>query len=155
MERFIQKFPQHVNIKKDDGYTPLHLSALNDHLDVLTALLESVSTSLYCPDTFHCCHIEYFEYSKWIVATKRALMHMHIIEISSTSNRNLILNRRLHVDAYHLRVDDLYSIVYINEVKLKMLPTHVLLDLFRWLSKKINIFWRILIPENCSEVAST
>eukprot|EP00731_Ephydatia_muelleri_P014626 Em0008g346a len=41
MERFIQKFPQHVNIKKDDGYTPLHLSALNDHLDVLTALLES------------------------------------------------------------------------------------------------------------------
>ena len=67
----------------------------------------------------------------------------------------LMLNRRLHVDAYHLRVDDLYSIVYIDEVKLKTLPTHVLLDLFRWLSKKINIFWRILIPENCSEVAST
>lgn len=43
MERFIQKFTEHVNIKKDDGFTPLHLSALNDHLDVLTALLESVS----------------------------------------------------------------------------------------------------------------
>ena len=47
MERFIQKFTEHVNIKKDDGFTPLHLSALNDHLDVLTALLESVSLSIY------------------------------------------------------------------------------------------------------------
>ena len=29
-----------------------------------------------------------------------------------------MLNRRLHVDAFHLRVDDLYSIVYIDGVKL-------------------------------------
>ena len=42
-----------------------------------------------------------------------------------------ILNMRLHVDAYYLRVDDLYSIVYIDGVNLKMLPAHVLLDLFR------------------------
>ena len=43
MEQFIRKFPEHINIKKDDGYTPLHLAALNDHLDVLTALVDDVS----------------------------------------------------------------------------------------------------------------
>ena len=32
-----------MNIKKDDGYTPLHLAALNDHLDVVTALADLVS----------------------------------------------------------------------------------------------------------------
>ena len=31
-----------MNIKKDDGYMPLHLAALNDHLDVVTALAEMV-----------------------------------------------------------------------------------------------------------------
>ena len=31
-----------MNIKKDDGYIPLHLAALNDHLDVVTALAEMV-----------------------------------------------------------------------------------------------------------------
>ena len=31
-----------MNIKKDDGYVPLHLAALNDHLDVVTALAEMV-----------------------------------------------------------------------------------------------------------------
>ena len=30
-----------MNIK-DDGYMPLHLAALNDHLDVVTALAEMV-----------------------------------------------------------------------------------------------------------------
>lgn len=43
VEQFINKFPQHICIKKDDGYTPLHLAALNDHLDVVTALVEQVS----------------------------------------------------------------------------------------------------------------
>ncbi len=33
----------HVDLKKDDGYTPLHLAALNDHLDVVTAFAEVVS----------------------------------------------------------------------------------------------------------------
>ena len=32
-----------MNIKKDDGYTPLHLASLNDHLDVVTALADLVS----------------------------------------------------------------------------------------------------------------
>ena len=32
-----------MNVKKDDGYMPgLHLAALNDHLDVVTALAEMV-----------------------------------------------------------------------------------------------------------------
>ena len=38
----MRKFPEHVNIQKDDGFTPLHLSAVNDHLDVLTALVDNV-----------------------------------------------------------------------------------------------------------------
>lgn len=36
VEHFIRKFPQYINLKKDDGYTPLHLASLNDHLDVAT-----------------------------------------------------------------------------------------------------------------------
>ena len=33
-------YPELVNLKKDDGYTPLHMAAVNNHLD-LTALLAS------------------------------------------------------------------------------------------------------------------
>ena len=32
-----------LNLKKDDGFAPIHLAALNDHLDVVTALAEMVS----------------------------------------------------------------------------------------------------------------
>ncbi len=42
MEQFTRRFPHHVNLKKDDGYTALHLSALNDHLDLVTMLAELV-----------------------------------------------------------------------------------------------------------------
>ena len=37
--------PDLLNLPKDDGYTALHLCALNDHLDVLTALVEHVSST--------------------------------------------------------------------------------------------------------------
>lgn len=33
-----------LNLKKDDGFAAIHLAALNDHLDVITALAELVST---------------------------------------------------------------------------------------------------------------
>ena len=42
IEHFVKKKEDIVNIKKDDGYMPLHLAALNDHLDVVTALAEMV-----------------------------------------------------------------------------------------------------------------
>jgi len=42
VDHFIRRFPQHINLKKDDGYTPLHLAALNDHLDVVTVLADLV-----------------------------------------------------------------------------------------------------------------
>ena len=42
IEHFVKKKEDIVNIKKDDGYMPLHLAALNDHLDVVTALTEMV-----------------------------------------------------------------------------------------------------------------
>ena len=32
-----------LNVKKDDGFAPIHLAALNDHLDVTTALADLVS----------------------------------------------------------------------------------------------------------------
>ena len=32
-----------MNLKKDDGFSAIHLAALNDHLDVLTALAELVA----------------------------------------------------------------------------------------------------------------
>ena len=38
----MRKFPDYINIKKDDGFTPLHLAAVNDHLDVATALVDNV-----------------------------------------------------------------------------------------------------------------
>ena len=43
LEHFVKKKEDIINIKKDDGYMPLHLAALNDHLDVVTALAEMVS----------------------------------------------------------------------------------------------------------------
>lgn len=42
IEMFIKHNPVCVNLQKDDGYTPLHLAALNNHLDVLTTILDSV-----------------------------------------------------------------------------------------------------------------
>ena len=41
IEHFVKK-KNIVNIKKDDGYMPLHLAALNGHLDVVTTLAEMV-----------------------------------------------------------------------------------------------------------------
>ncbi len=57
MEHFNRKYVEHVNLKKDDGYTPLHLAALNDHLDVVTAFAEVVSDpgpSVYTLHTVEC-----------------------------------------------------------------------------------------------------
>ena len=42
LEHFARKYPQYIDLKKDDGYTALHLAALNDNLDALTALLDMV-----------------------------------------------------------------------------------------------------------------
>ena len=47
IEHFVKKNEDIVNIKKDDGYMPLHLAALNDHLDVITALAEMVIVKMH------------------------------------------------------------------------------------------------------------
>ena len=39
VEKIIHRFPQLINDKKDDGFTSLHLAALNDHQDVARVLL--------------------------------------------------------------------------------------------------------------------
>lgn len=43
VDHFIRRYPSDVDIRKDDGYTPLHLAALNNHLDVVTSFAEHVS----------------------------------------------------------------------------------------------------------------
>ena len=45
VEQFIRKYPGHVDLRKDDGYTALHLASLNDHLDVVTTLADLVSNT--------------------------------------------------------------------------------------------------------------
>ena len=45
-----------MNIQKDDGYTSLHLAALNDHIDVVTSLAELVSACT-CASDVHVCII--------------------------------------------------------------------------------------------------
>ena len=42
LEHFMRKQPDCINIRNDDGYTALHLASLNDHLDVVTALVDVV-----------------------------------------------------------------------------------------------------------------
>ena len=43
VEMFIKLTPQFINNKKDDGYTMLHLAALNGNIYVVNALAASVS----------------------------------------------------------------------------------------------------------------
>ena len=43
VDHFIHQYPSNVDIRKDDGYTPLHLAALNNHIDVVTCFAEHVS----------------------------------------------------------------------------------------------------------------
>ncbi|XP_019848978.1 PREDICTED: E3 ubiquitin-protein ligase MIB2-like [Amphimedon queenslandica] len=40
VDLFIKRNPECVNLKKDDGLTPLHLACLNNHLDVATTIAE-------------------------------------------------------------------------------------------------------------------
>ena len=43
MEEFITRFPQHLNLKIDDGLTPLHMAAVANHHDIVTFLAEQVN----------------------------------------------------------------------------------------------------------------
>lgn len=45
-EKILQKCRQIVDIKKDDGFSAIHLAALNGHRDVTFSLLTLVSGSL-------------------------------------------------------------------------------------------------------------
>ena len=55
----MRKFPDLINIMKDDGFTPLHLAATNDHLDVLTAIVDHVRMYADQHDIFlmHCSDV--------------------------------------------------------------------------------------------------
>ena len=47
MEKFVEDYPNLINIPKDDGFTALHLAAINDNLDVVTLLAASVSIPVF------------------------------------------------------------------------------------------------------------
>lgn len=44
IEQFARK-GQDLNLQKEDGFAAIHLASLNDHLDVTTALADTVSSS--------------------------------------------------------------------------------------------------------------
>ena len=43
VERIIRRAPQFVNVSKDDGFTALHLAALNGCVKTATVLIDTVS----------------------------------------------------------------------------------------------------------------
>lgn len=44
MEQFMNRYPEHINVRKlDDGHTPLHIAAANDHLDIVDLLASMVT----------------------------------------------------------------------------------------------------------------
>ena len=43
MEKFVKDYPQLINVPKDDGFTALHLAAINDNLDIVVLLASTVS----------------------------------------------------------------------------------------------------------------
>ena len=43
MEKFVEDYPQLINVPKDDGFTALHLAAINDNLDIVVLLASNVS----------------------------------------------------------------------------------------------------------------
>jgi len=47
MEKFVEDYPNLINVPKDDGFTALHLAAINDNLDVVTLLAASVSVPVF------------------------------------------------------------------------------------------------------------
>ena len=53
MRILLSKVPRHwiVDEKKDDGYTALHLAALNNHVEVAELLVQQVCTIHSAPDT--------------------------------------------------------------------------------------------------------
>ena len=46
-EKILLKCRQIVDMKKDDGFAPLHLASLNGHRDVTNTLLVTVSINIY------------------------------------------------------------------------------------------------------------
>lgn len=53
VEEFITCFPQHINLRDDEGLTPLHVAAIANHCDIVTYLAEQVYHSA-CMYRFAC-----------------------------------------------------------------------------------------------------
>ena len=43
VEELVKRYPQYINDCKDDGYTPLHIAAANNHADIVALLAAHVS----------------------------------------------------------------------------------------------------------------
>ena len=45
-DRIVRRASQLVNVPKDDGFTPLHIAALNGYVKTATVLIETVRITL-------------------------------------------------------------------------------------------------------------
>ncbi len=51
-KRILQKSRALANAKKADGFTALHIAAVNDHYEVIKVLIDDVSESLHCKSVY-------------------------------------------------------------------------------------------------------
>ena len=56
MEKLVARAPHLINKGKDDGFTPLHLAAFNNHVGVATVLLQQVGCLYHSWDNHLCMH---------------------------------------------------------------------------------------------------
>ena len=73
MEEFITRFPQHLNLRIDDGLTPLHVAAVANHRDIVTYLAEQVNEpvggNMYACDALYLCVSDWQLYKLCILST--------------------------------------------------------------------------------------
>ena len=61
MERIVRRVPQFVNVPKSDGFTALHLAAVNGAVKTATILIEIVSVHVYL--NFYYYYYYYYYYT--------------------------------------------------------------------------------------------
>lgn len=90
MEEFITCFPQHVNLRDDEGLTPLHVAAIANHCDIVTYLAEQVYHSA-CMYQFACtsCQLHWvkvfvYDHPKYIMIPQQHSKPITVLPICVT-----------------------------------------------------------------------
>ena len=69
MEEIARYCPQHINFKKDNGSTPLHVAVANSHCDIVSLLACHVSH----------CHLTWWSYSRLDLAAKKKTVRWKLL----------------------------------------------------------------------------